>query len=191
MMENYSCILVDPPWSYRVYDASDAAHGAARSHYDTQKVDVIQSLPIHALAAKDCALCMWATFPCLEEARQLMQAWGFTYKTALFVWVKLNKDGSPFLGLGHYSRANAEVCLLGTKGHVKRLAKDVPQVIMSRRRQHSRKPDEQYERIMRLFKGPYIEMYGRQQWPGWDVWGNQSGKFHAQPFLFSESEGAA
>lgn len=190
----YSVILADPPWSYRVYTGKSGKakqgragmRGVATRHYQTLPVDTIAQVPVADLAAIDCALLMWATMPCLPEAFDLMAAWGFTYKTTAFTWVKQNRDGSPCTGLGHYTRGNADLCLLGTRGQVRRQARNVSSVILSRRREHSRKPDEQYERIMRLFNGPYLEIFARQQWPGWDVWGNQAGKFPAQPYLMGE-----
>jgi N6-adenosine-specific RNA methylase IME4 len=185
-MGEYRVILADPAWQYRVYDAGDAAHGAARSHYDTMPLDAIRRLPIAALAAPSCALLLWATMPCLPDALTVMQAWGFDFKTVAFTWIKLTQRGLPAVGLGHYTRGNAELCLLGTRGRPQRRARDVAQVIHTRRRQHSRKPDEQYPRIMRLFDGPYVEIFARQQWPGWDVWGNETTKYAAQPFLFDE-----
>lgn len=170
----YRVILADPPWKYRVYDGADSSkHGPAAKHYKTLPLDYIKSLPVSTLAHKDCALFLWATMPCLPEALEVMKSWEFQYKTVAFTWVKLNKNGTPWFGLGHYTRGNAELCLLGTRGRPKRKAKNVRQVILSQRREHSRKPDEQYERIMNLFGGPYIELFARQQYPGWDVWGNQ------------------
>jgi N6-adenosine-specific RNA methylase IME4 len=169
----YSVILADPPWAYRVFDDSDAAHGAAKSHYPTMKTREIAALPIGDLAAKDSALFLWVTDPLLPEGLQVMAAWGFRYVTVGFYWVKLNKDGSPWFGLGHYTRGNPEMCLLGLRGRPARMSKSVPKLIMSGRREHSRKPDEQYERIARLYGGPYLELFARRQWSGWDVWGNE------------------
>lgn len=170
----YGCILADPPWQFRVWAQSDKAHGAAAAHYTTMPSAEIARFPVGELAARDCALFLWVTYPNLPEGLRVMAAWGFVYKTVAFTWVKLNpKSKTPFLGLGHWTRANAEICLLGTRGHVKRKARDVAQLIVSPRREHSRKPDEQYERIMRLVDGPYIELFARQRWPSWDAWGNE------------------
>jgi N6-adenosine-specific RNA methylase IME4 len=169
----YPVILCDPPWAYHCYDDSDAAHGAARSHYHTMPTKQIAALSIADLAAKDCALFLWTTDPLIPEALQVMDAWGFRFVTVAFYWVKLNKDGSPWFGLGHYTRGNPEQCLLGLRGRPARQAKDVAKLIMSGRREHSRKPDEQYGRIMRLYDGPYLELFARHRWPGWDVWGNE------------------
>ena len=133
------------------------------------------ALPVSELAAKDCTLFMWVTFPCLQEAFQVLEAWGFTYKTVAFVWVKQNRiSDSLFWGMGYWTRANAELCLLATRGHPKRAAKDVHQVIISHVEKHSRKPDEVRKRIERLMGDqPRIELFAREKSPGWDVWGNE------------------
>jgi site-specific DNA-methyltransferase (adenine-specific) len=133
----------------------------------------IAALQINNLLAPDCALFLWVTDPLLPEDFKVMEAWGFRFVTVAFYWVKLNKNGTPWFGLGHYTRGNPEQCLLGLRGRPKRLVKYVPKLIMSQRREHSRKPDEQYDRIMRLYNGPYLELFARHKWPGWDVWGNE------------------
>ncbi|TCL74200.1 site-specific DNA-methyltransferase (adenine-specific) [Hydrogenispora ethanolica] len=177
----YSAILVDPPWQYRVFDDSDAAHGAAKSHYPTMTLEQIKSLPVSNLAAENCILFLWVTPPCLEEGLEVIRAWGFRYKTKAFNWVKVYPGGKLVLGLGHYTRANSEDCLLAVKGRPKISNRDVsqiiwenvPETIVAPVREHSRKPDEQYSRIERLTGGPYLELFARQRWPEWDVWGNQ------------------
>ena len=118
---------------------------------------------------------MWATFPNITEAIKVMEAWGFTYKTAAFVWVKKNrKQGGNFMGLGAYTRANAEVCLLATRGHPKRQAANVHQFIIAPIQEHSRKPDEARDKIVALMGDvPRVELFARQSPPGWDVWGNE------------------
>lgn len=192
MAGRYRVILTDPAWLYTISQGDhrwgEGVGGKRIRHYDGLSVERMMALPIADIAAPDCALLMWATMPLLPDALRLMAAWGFTYKTTAFTWVKLNRDGSPFLGMGHYTRANTELCLLGTRGSPRRKARNVPQVILSRRREHSRKPDQQYDRIMSLFDGPYCECFARQQWPGWDTaFSDQSHKFLAQPFLFGEA----
>ena len=187
-MGQYRVILADPPWQYRVWNEdTSAAHGAAKHHYPTMTLGTIKALPVAALADRNAALLLWVTMPCLPQGLQVMEAWGFEFKTTAFTWVKLNRNGTPFLGLGHYTRGNAELCLLGTRGRIRRQSASVPQVLFAGKRQHSRKPDEQYDRIMRLFAGPYCEVFARQRWPGWDVWGNQTARFPAQPFLMPEA----
>lgn len=180
----YSCILADPPWAYRVYDKSTNhdVRGLASRHYPTMGLEAIKALPVGDMASRDAALFLWVTMPCLPDGIDVMRAWGFTYKTCAFSWVKLTKGGKPSFGVGHYTRSNTELCLLGTKGRIRRRdaldARNVEQVILSARRQHSRKPDAVYERIERLFDGPKVELFARQQWPGWDTaYSHEIGKF--------------
>lgn len=194
MTGQYRVILADPPWSYRTFKAGTKTQHPRRRvrspvavQYQTLTPEQLQELPVADMAGKHAALFLWATMPCLPEAFALMDAWGFTYRTVAFTWVKTTQAGGYIKGLGHYTMPNAELCLLGIRGSMRRQATDVPQIIATPRRQHSRKPDEQYERIMRLFDGPYLEMFSRQQWPGWDTYGNQTDKFPAQPFLLPES----
>jgi N6-adenosine-specific RNA methylase IME4 len=145
----------------------------------------IAALPVREMAADDCTLFLWATWPTMQSAMTVIEAWGFTYKTEAFSWVKVIREEPrrPRLGLGYWTRANTEPCLLATWGHPKRLHKDVGQVIAAPIREHSRKPDETYERIERLVAGPYLELFGRQQREGWTVWGNETDKFAEAPRL--------
>ena len=114
-------------------------------------------------------------FRSLPGALDLIKAWGFEYKTVAFTWIKQNrKSEGIFLGMGHWTRANAEVCLLATRGSPSRIAKDVHQVIMSPVRDHSRKPDEAAERIERLLAGPYLELFSRASRPRWTTWGDET-----------------
>ncbi len=178
----YQIIYTDPPWKYRVYDESDAAHGAATSHYPTMSLDELKALPIQKIADKNCALFMWVTPPLLPEGIELMQAWGFRYVTKAFNWVKLNGSGTLWMGLGHYTRGNSEDCLLGIKGSLPRadagvaqvvLDYDLPETITTYRVEHSKKPDETRDRIVRLFGDlPRVELFSRQKRQGWDVLGN-------------------
>jgi N6-adenosine-specific RNA methylase IME4 len=171
--KKYSVIYADPPWSFKVYSGKGKQRSADR-HYDTMSLADIAALPVAQLAADDCALLMWAVMPELPGALEVIKAWGFTYKTVGFTWVKENRSGDGlFWGMGYWTRANAEVCLLATKGSPKRQAKDVHQVVMSPVSEHSRKPDEVQVRIERLLPGPYLELFGRRPTPRWTVWGNQ------------------
>jgi N6-adenosine-specific RNA methylase IME4 len=135
----------------------------------------ICALPVDSIAAPDCALFLWTTFPMMKEALKVVEAWGFSYKTAAFVWVKKNKiSDSLFWGLGHWTRANAEVCLLATKGNISRVSKSVHQVIVTPIEAHSKKPVETRRRIVELMgELPRIEMFAREYPEGWDVWGNE------------------
>ena len=118
---------------------------------------------------------MWATFPMLREALDVIEAWGFSYKTVAFNWVKQNRNGTGiFMGLGNWTRSNSEICLLATKGHPKRQAADIHQFIISPIEAHSKKPDETRDKIVSLMGDrPRVELFARQTPPGWDVWGNE------------------
>ena len=130
-------IYADPPWRYE----QRKVQGAAENHYPTMSIDELCALPVPELAAKDCALFLWATFPQLPEALRLIRAWGFRYKTVAFVWLKRNrKSPSWFYGMGYWTRSNAEICLLATKGKPKRQSAGVHQFIISPIEQHSKKP---------------------------------------------------
>lgn len=135
----------------------------------------LSALPVADLAADDSVLFLWATFPKLPEALQLIRAWGFSYKSIAFLWLKLNrKSPTWFYGLGFWTRGNAEVCLLATKGHPRRRSAGVHQFIISPVEQHSKKPDEARDKIIALMGDiPRIELFARQETPGWDVWGNE------------------
>lgn len=173
-MKKYSIIYADPPWHYRTYSKKGKGR-SADSHYPTMDIEDIKALPIREIAAKDCALFMWLTFPCMKEALEVIQAWGFEYKTVAFVWIKQNrKSDSLFWGMGYWTRANAELCVLATKGHPKRANTGVHQVIVTHIEEHSKKPNEARERIVRLMGAlPRIELFARQRPEGWDVWGNE------------------
>ena len=173
-MKKYSVILADPPWAFRAW--SDKGKGrSAEQHYPTMRLEDIKALPVADLAAEDCVLFLWATFPILKEALEVVEAWGFSYKTVAFTWVKENrKSPGLFWGLGYWTRANAEVCLLATRGSPKRQSAAVHQVILSPVEQHSKKPDAVRERIVTLMGDvPRVELFARQETPGWDVWGNE------------------
>lgn len=175
----YGAILADPPWRFRVWsEATDKRNGVAAAHYATRDLEWIAGLPIAETAAPDCVLFLWSCCPLLPEALQIISAWGFEFKTVAFTWAKCNSRGGAYIGLGYWTRANAELCLLATRGHPKRLAKDVPQLILERRREHSRKPDCVRERIQRLVAGPYLELFARSAASGWDAWGNETDKFN-------------
>lgn len=170
-MKKYKIIYADPPWRY----ARSKVQGAAEKHYPTMSIEELCALPVKEIADKDCILFLWATFPQLKEALQLIKAWGFTYKSVAFVWLKQNrKSPTWFYGLGFWTRGNAEICLLATKGHPKRQSNKVHQFIISPVEQHSKKPDITREKILALMGDlPRIELFARQHTPGWDVWGNE------------------
>lgn len=170
-MKKYKIIYADPPWRYE----RSGVQGAAEKHYATMSLDELKKLPISELSDKDCALFMWATFPQLREALELIEAWGFQYKTVAFVWLKKNKVAdSWFYGLGFWTRGNAEICLFATKGKPKRNSAGVHQFIIAPIAAHSKKPDEARDKIIQLMGDiPRIELFARQPMEGWDVWGNE------------------
>lgn len=135
----------------------------------------MRRLPIRRLAEKDCALFMWVVDSHFPDALKLAKSWGFQFKTCAFVWVKTQADGSPRIGMGYWSRKMTEQCWLFTRGSPARVGKGVRQIIEAPRREHSRKPDEIYERIQALVGGPYCEIFARQRYEGWDqALGDQS-----------------
>ena len=190
---NYGVIYADPPWRFKVWNGetavkardSSSTYTSANVHYHTMTMDSIAALPVSQLAAKDCALFLWCSWPMLQEALEIVEAWGFRYKTCAFDWMKAHArqvemfrdDTDALMGMGYWTRANTEPCLLATRGKPKRLNADVRQGIIEPRREHSRKPDCVHERIERLVAGPYVELFARRQRPGWDVWGNETTKF--------------
>lgn len=176
--KKYSVIYADPPWSYRQKGGKGKKQGYAAQRYHTMTTDDICELPVHQLAGGGTACFMWATFPQIADALRVMEAWGFTYKTAAFVWVKKYKCGKNFVGMGAYTRANAEICLLGVTPGFKAAAQikshAVHQVIESPIQEHSAKPNETRRRIVELLGDvPRIELFARQRVPGWDAWGDE------------------
>lgn len=173
----YSAIMADVPWPYKTYSDKGNGRGAIQ-HYSTMSLKDIARLPVAEMAADDCALFFWAVDPLLPQAFEIIDAWGFTYKTVAFCWVKTNKGGGIFSGLGYWTRANQELCLLATRGRPKRLSASISRVIMAPRREHSRKPDAAYERVGQLVSGPYLDLFSRETREGWSAWGNECGKFN-------------
>jgi N6-adenosine-specific RNA methylase IME4 len=154
----YGVILADPPWHFRVRSPKGEGRSASQ-HYDVMSLADIKALPVADQAADDCALFLWAVDPMLPQALDVIEAWGFTYKTVGFTWAKQTRDQIAFTtGMGYYTRANPEQCLLATRGRPKRLHMDVRQLVIAPRREHSRKPDRIRTDIERLFAGPYLEM---------------------------------
>jgi N6-adenosine-specific RNA methylase IME4 len=177
----YGAIYADPPWAFRNWSAKGTGRNAI-SHYDCLSFEALAALPVPDLAAENCVLFLWATDPLLHRAFDLIRAWGFEYKTVAFYWVKQNsKSSGYFTGLGYWTRANPEQCLLATRGKPIRKAKDVHRLVIGPRREHSRKPDEVRDRIERLVAGPYLELFSRETKPGWDCRGDQIGLFDDGP----------
>ncbi len=183
-MKKYQIIYSDPPWCYRQGKSMGTQfQGACDRHYNTMSIEELCKLPIANITDDDCMLFLWATFPQLVEALQLIKAWGFEYKTCGFNWIKLNKDGTPFFGVGYYTKSNGEVCLLATKGNPHKFVKDnsISQIIMTQKRKHSSKPPIIREKIVQLLGDrPRIELFARKEeslfehkdWEGWDCIGD-------------------
>lgn len=177
---HYGLIYADPPWRFET--RSDKGRGRCpdgQGHYQVMSIDDIHALgpKVRRLAAKDCVLLMWVTDPLLLEGAKVIESWGFTYKTVGFYWAKTGKRAKWAFGGGYWTRSNPEQCLLATRGSPKRLHADVRRLVVSSRREHSRKPDEMYGFIERLVDGPYLELFSRTERVGWDCWGNETGKF--------------
>jgi len=172
--KRFGVILADPAWVYTLHCGETRKHRTAQRHYDTQSLDDIRRMPVGELAATNCTLFLWCVLPSLPDALELIAGWGFTYKTVGFVWVKQNRSGNGlFMGLGNYTRANAELCLIATRGNPKRLHADVHQIVLAPVGEHSAKPEEVRKRIERLYRGAYLELYARRVAPGWTTWGNE------------------
>lgn len=184
LQRKYRVIYADPPWRFSNFSEKGEGRNAI-AHYDCMSFEDLCSIPVSEWAEKDCVLLLWATDPLLPKALELIKEWGFGFKTVGFYWAKINKGADLnslcasdfFTGLGYWTRANVEQCLLATRGRPKRLAKDVRRLMVEKRREHSRKPDEIYSRIERLVQGPYLELFARESRPGWDAWGDQVGLF--------------
>jgi N6-adenosine-specific RNA methylase IME4 len=197
-VEKYPVIYADPPWAYRKAElvAKTNRVRAVEKEYPTMQPEEIAALPIGACAEDNSVLFMWATGPKLPEALMVMAAWGFTFRTIAFVWVKMQGD-KPFMGMGFYTRANVELVLVGTRGKGRTrkdagvrqvLLDDFPESepLLAEIGEHSRKPAEIRRRIESLYDGPYLELFARDAPDGWRVWGNDVPVDREQPIPMSE-----
>jgi len=176
--KKYNVIYADPPWSFKTY-SDKGKDRSPEKHYSVMTFKDICNMPINKIANDNSVLLMWVIDPLLDKAFEVINAWGFKYKTVAFTWAKTNKTKPGFFtGLGYWTRGNPEMCLLATKGKPKRLSKSVPQLVVEQRREHSRKPDIMYKHIENLLEGPYIELFARQQKDGWDNYGNEVTKWN-------------
>ena len=173
--KKYNIIYADPPWTYKVWSGKGKEKKSAENHYNCLKDEDIYDLPVSKISDKNCILFIWVTYPLLIQGIKTIEKWGFEYKTCGFSWVKKNKkSNSLFWGLGHWTRANNEICLLATRGKLTRISKSVHQVIYEPIRQHSQKPDCVRDRIVELMGDlPRIELFAREKIDGWDCWGNE------------------
>lgn len=179
--KKYNIIYADPPWSYR--DKALAGNRGACCKYEVQNKEWVDHLPVSEIAADDAILFLWVTMPKLNEVFDLFPKWGFEYKTAAFTWVKQNKKADSFFwGMGRWTRANSELCLLATRGKPKRISASIHQIIdtmedaapvlISKIEEHSKKPDIVRGKIVELCGDlPRIELFARSKVDGWDAWG--------------------
>jgi N6-adenosine-specific RNA methylase IME4 len=190
----YAMVVADPPWHFRARSTANRLKWKSRRdaehHYAVMGLDDIKALPVRALAAPDAHLFLWTTGPNLQQAFDVIAAWGFRYSGIGFTWIKLKRsidtrqlrivstqESDLHVGLGFTTRKNAEFCLLARRGNAKRVSKSVREIILAPVREHSRKPDEFYRRAMAYATGPYVELFSREPRAGWDAWGAETGKF--------------
>jgi len=188
--KKYNIILSDPPWPYRDSLGKNPRYGGYT--YPSMSLDEIKALPVKDITAKDAVLFLWCTLPKLEAGLEVIKSWEFSFVTVAFVWIKINKLAANKkcftrkdirTGIGHWTNSNAELCLLGRKGHIKRVKTNVKQVIIAPVTIHSAKPDETRNRIVELMGDlPRIELFARpskkglfqnKSYKGWDLWGNE------------------
>jgi N6-adenosine-specific RNA methylase IME4 len=179
--KRFPLIYADPAWPWETWSARGKVDSAPDNHYGTSTIEQIKALPVAALAADDCALLLWGTWPLLPRVIEVIGAWGFTFKSCGFLWTKTTKgaeavtlDGDGLhWGMGYFTHSNTEYCLLATRGSPKRIAEDVHQVIIAPVGEHGAKPEEVARRIERLFAGPYLELYARRPRENWVSWGDE------------------
>ncbi len=172
-MSKYKIIYADPAWRYN--DKSKSHGGGAESHYPTMSISEMCAMSVKDIVDTDAVLLMWVTMPMLEVSFEVIKAWGFKYKTCAFTWVKTNKDGSIYMGMGRHTRGNAEICLLATKGKgVPRINAGIKNSHLFPRGKHSAKPEQFRTMITELYgELPRVELFARSESEGWDVWGNE------------------
>ena len=169
--KKYKIIYADPAWTYE--DKALSGNRGAGCKYDLMGIEEICNLPVKNISDNDCILFIWGTWTHIKEIQQVIEAWGFEYKTVGFVWIKKFATGKNFIGMGGWTRANTEYCLIATKGKPKRINAGISQIIESIPDNHSSKPDMVRKRIIELCGDlPRIELFARTKVYGWDVWGN-------------------
>ena len=176
LTNQYSTILADPPWQFQNRTGKMAPEHRRLLRYPTMELKEILELPVSRLAAAKSHLYLWVPNALLQEGLRVMEAWGFTYKSNM-VWYKVRKDGGPDgRGVGFYFRNVTELILFGVRGSMRTLPPGRTQVniLSTRKREHSRKPDEIYDVIEACSPGPYLEVFARFKRPGWKQWGNEN-----------------
>ncbi len=178
--KKFSTILADPPWQFQNRTGKMAPEHKRLSRYPTMSLEEIKALPVCAISNETAHLYLWVPNALLPEGLEVMRAWGFSYKTNL-IWYKVRKDGGPDRrGVGFYFRNVTEVILFGVKGKNARTldpGRSQENIISTQKREHSRKPDEQYQLIESCSPGPFAELFARGSRKGWWTWGNQADEY--------------
>ena len=172
--KKYNIIYADPAWSFNFKNRKGLSDKAKNNLYSTMNDVDILNLPLSKIANKNCILFLWVMNSKMPLAFDCIKSWGFQYKTVAFNWVKTTKKNKYHFGGGNWTRSNPEICLLATKGKIKRQSASVRELCVSELREHSRKPDCVRDRIVELCGDlPRIELFARQKTDGWDCWGNE------------------
>lgn len=190
---HYGVVYADPPWSYKTFSQpvdGTVPHRTEEAPYKSMTREQLLEMPVADITRKDCILHLWTISSHVDQAFELAAAWGFTFKSLGFIWVKTQKGNpdAPKMGMGKWLRQEGEICLLFTKGKPTRTGAGVRQVLLEPAREHSRKPDTFLERIEALTDGPYVELFSRSSRPGWDAMGNEVGKFDKKPQALTPPE---
>lgn len=173
-MKKYNIIYADPPWTYPKTGGLKNSRGMAKQFYETMSIENIKNLPIKNISEDNSILFLWVTWPQLQNGLDVINSWGFTYFGLGFEWIKRTKTGKDFFGMGYWTRANSEVCLLATKGKLKPNSHAIRQLIYSIPTKHSEKPSEVRDKIVELVGDlPRVELFARHKTSGWDIWGNE------------------
>lgn len=169
----YQIVYADPPWNFNFQKRKGLSEEAKSNLYPTMKAEDILNLPVGSIAEDNCILFLWTMNSELPLALKCIERWGFTYKTVAFTWVKTTKNTYHFGG-GNWTRSNPEICLLATRGSIKRISRSVRNLVISPLEGHSKKPDSIREDIVSLVGNlPRVELFAREDVPGWDSWGNE------------------
>ncbi len=179
--KHFGLIAADAPMRFN----AGKSNRSFENHYRTMPLADIKAMPIYELAAENCALLLWTSPPFLKQSLEIMAAWKFRFVSIGFTWLKLQRrhahqvflDKDVFISMGHTTRKSSEICLLGKRGRPPRLNKNVGEVILAARREHSRKPEQFFQRCEHLYPGPYLELFSRTNREGWTAFGDESGKF--------------
>ncbi len=172
----YGLIMADPAWLFELWSEAGGKK-SPQAHYDCMTVSQIKALPVANLAGGDCVLFLWATWPMIRQAFQVMEAWGFKYKTG-GAWHKKTKHGKTAFGTGYILRSACEPFLIGTIGKPGLRSRSERNLIEAKTRGHSRKPVEAHEMLERMYPDTWkVELFSRRTRQGWDAWGNETGKF--------------